>query len=220
MYANEQSFSKALTAKMKKQGVDYTRIESHGTANGIPDLFVMSGLDDMWIELKNDSTVFHTAAYIKVAWRPGQQAWFEQYRRHHISKRGVTLMSGADCIFIIPMDRLYSSNIVALPWYVDYATWKMLDIKQVLSCVCFKYKYPKCNTYREAFIEFMEIVYGPETLKAYDWDPEVAWTNAEDSWNLMLPHGTTIDSMFDEQIFNDNRWWLFLGSLDQMNVIR
>ena len=40
MYKTEAEFSKALTARLRKEHIRVTRIESHGTGNGIPDMFV------------------------------------------------------------------------------------------------------------------------------------------------------------------------------------
>ena len=182
MYNTEAEFSKALCDKMRRDGrIDYTRIESHGTANGIPDLYVMAGFNQYWVELKNSksASVNSLKTTIKVPWRPGQQAWFEQYRRHNICRYGVTLMSAADCVFIIPMDRIYENNTVYFPWFIKYGLFDKLRLSIILDAAGIGmgniYK-----TYREAFLNFMDIVIGSYKLGAYDFDPDVAWENSFD----------------------------------------
>ena len=54
MYNTEHAFSVAFCSKLKKAGLFVTRIESHGTGNGIPDIFVCGRGLDTWLELKND----------------------------------------------------------------------------------------------------------------------------------------------------------------------
>ena len=86
MYRTEAEFSKALTARLRKEHIRVTRIESHGTGNGIPDMFVDGRGVDTFLELKNDPTISIHNKVIKVAWRPGQKAWMFEYFCKHTLK--------------------------------------------------------------------------------------------------------------------------------------
>lgn len=102
-YQTEKDFARALTAKFKKLSIDYQKIESHGTANGIPDMFVQNLFgDDTWIELKNCPKVSVFNHSMKIPYRPGQMSWLHEYTiRHYTYKCGLTLISLLDGLAIV-----------------------------------------------------------------------------------------------------------------------
>ena len=75
MYKTEHEFSRSFSDRLAKARLMVTRIESHNTGNGIPDMFVCGHGLDTWLELKNDPKLSIKDKQIKVAWRPGQIVW-------------------------------------------------------------------------------------------------------------------------------------------------
>lgn len=116
-YKNEAAFSRALSDALRKQGAIVTRIETGMTSQGVPDMFVQFADDDIWLELKNMPSLVMAdildKGFVKVQWRPGQQAWaMNYYRKHDRKKCTLTVVAGANHFFVIRMDRLWSNNKV------------------------------------------------------------------------------------------------------------
>ena len=118
---NEMLFGNWLIRKFtKKYNAMVTRLESHHTANGIPDLFVCGYSSDAFIELKADNKITVSDVKVKVDWRPGQQGWAIDYAiNHHYKKNVVTLIGAADGIILVPQDRVYKNDTVENPIYLD-----------------------------------------------------------------------------------------------------
>lgn len=107
---NEKQFGHSIIRELNNLGLDCTRIESHGTSVGIPDLFVQGYGYDMWIELKCDMKQSIEQAKFKVPWRPGQQAWMMRYFNAHNKNRcGVTLMRCKDGILVIAHVKVFDN---------------------------------------------------------------------------------------------------------------
>lgn len=121
MPKNEMMFGRWLIQKLtKRYGVMVTRLESHYTANGIPDLFVCGNGSDVFIELKTDNNLTVSDTKIKVKWRPGQQAWALDYAINHLYRKNtVTLISVQDGLILVPHDVLYKEDTVYNPIYLD-----------------------------------------------------------------------------------------------------
>ena len=79
----ESKFAASLVRMFNSNGCNATRIESHGTGNGIPDMYVLGFGTDFWLELKHDPKLGQNARTIKVDWRPGQQGWMYIYCLQH-----------------------------------------------------------------------------------------------------------------------------------------
>ena len=123
MFKSESAFSSWLTGVFNKAGFDVTRIESHNTGNGIPDMFVQGHGYDMWIELKNEPYVdcpaqcdYKHAAPLHVKWRPGQQAWARVYLLSHVIKSTLTIVALNRGFAVIPMYKWTFKNN-----YVDWS---------------------------------------------------------------------------------------------------
>lgn len=175
----EAEFAEALTAKLKRFGYDVTRIESHSTGNGIPDMFVQGHGCDYWLELKATDKIKN-----KVGWRPGQQAWMIDYHsRHYKQKNCLTLVKTDNGdIYAIPMWQVYKENKVTEE---DYAKLDYIDpiILRVLTHnVCMN----KNDTYRTAIAGWME-----HWFPYIGYDTDVLW--AEET--------VDIDSVYDKKVF-------------------
>jgi len=120
MWENEQKFSHYLIDRLKKEGFVCNRIETHGTLNGMPDLFVQGNGMDTFIELKNMKKASVNDKQWKIPWRPGQVAWAAVYRNNHLNvykdvnmyKVSWTLIGCSDGILAIPMCSNYLLNTV------------------------------------------------------------------------------------------------------------
>ena len=135
MYKTEHEFSKSLSDRFAKAGLMVTRIESHNTGNGIPDMFVCGRGLDTWLELKNDPKLSVKDKVIKVAWRPGQVAWMYTYFQKHSTKSCLTLVAASDGIFIIPMTAIYKDHVVYNPQSISYEDFKWINIWRVLEAM-------------------------------------------------------------------------------------
>ena len=135
MYKTEHEFSKSFSDRLVKAKLMVTRIESHNTGNGIPDMFVCGSGLDTWLELKNDPKLSIKDKEIKVAWRPGQVAWAYEYFKKHITKNCLTLVAVSDGILIIPMTETFKDHIVYNPQYISYEDIKWINIPRVLTAM-------------------------------------------------------------------------------------
>jgi len=110
---SEHDFSRSLSGKLKKLGYDVTKLESHDTEVGIPDLFVQGFGSDLFIELKVIDKVWKPTESYKIPWRPGQQPWAHRYLRAHANNKcTLTVVKFTNEIIVIPMIKLFGSSIV------------------------------------------------------------------------------------------------------------
>lgn len=167
MYKTEHEFSKSLSDRLAKAGLMVTRIESHNTGNGIPDMFVCGRGLDTWLELKNDPKLSIKDKVIKVAWRPGQVAWMHTYFQKHRTKSCLTLVAASDGIFIIPVTTTFKDHTVYNPQSISYEDFKWINIWRVLeamSVYCIK---DSDENYLDMINSFVD-----EFYPGVDYDPE------------------------------------------------
>ena len=167
MYKTEHNFSKSLSDRLTKAGLMVTRIESHNTGNGIPDMFVCGRGLDTWLELKNDPKLSVKDKVIKVAWRPGQVAWMYTYFQKHRTKFCLTLVAASDGIFIIPMTATFKDHLVYNPQSISYEDLKWINICRVLDAMSTYVVTFNCATYLYMLNSFVD-----EFYPGVDYDPE------------------------------------------------
>ena len=167
MYKTEHDFSKSFLDRLAKARLMVTRIESHNTGNGIPDIFVCGRGLDTWLELKNDSKLSIKDKVIKVAWRPGQLAWMYTYFQKHMFKNCLTLVAASDGIFIIPMTEIFTNHIVYNPNSISYEDLKWIDICRVLTAMSTYWVKDSDENYLDMLNSFVD-----EFYPGVDYDPE------------------------------------------------
>lgn len=169
MYKTEHEFSRSLSARLTKEHIMITRIESHNTGNGIPDMFVCGRGLDTWLELKNNNKLSIKDKTIKVAWRPGQIAWTYTYFQKSMTKNCLTLVAASDGIFIIPMTKPFKDHMVHNPESISYEDLKWIRLHRVLEAMSVYWlSYPGyCTTYLDYINTFVERFY-----PGIDYDPE------------------------------------------------
>ena len=169
MYKTEHDFSKSLSDRLAKARLMVTRIESHNTGNGIPDIFVCGRGLDTWLELKNDPKLSIKDKAIKVAWRPGQIAWMYTYFQKHETKCCLTIVAASDGIFIVPMTSTFKDHIVLNPQIISYDDFRWINIWRVLEAM--STYWIECNgddrTYLDMLNSFVDKFY-----PGVDYDPE------------------------------------------------
>lgn len=188
MYKTEHEFSKSLSDRLAKARLMVTRIESHNTGNGIPDMFVCGQGLDTWLELKNDSKLSIKDKVIKVAWRPGQLAWMYTYFQKHMFKNCLTLVAASDGIFIIPMTEIFTNHIVYNPNSISYEDLKWIDICRVLTAMSTYWIKGSSENYLDMINSFVDEFY-PDV----DYDPEC------------LFNPDLLDKPADTKLFNRNK---------------
>lgn len=123
MYKSEALFSKALSASLKKRGIDVTRIETGLTSQGVPDMFIQGFGGDLWIELKNEPKITMTTlgqimigkSNALVHWRPGQQAWALNYfDKHNRNKCSLTVVACDGFFIVVPMIHKFEKDRIQL----------------------------------------------------------------------------------------------------------
>ena len=169
MYKTEHDFSKSLSDRLAKARLMVTRIESHNTGNGIPDIFVCGRGLDTWLELKNDPKLSIKDKVIKVAWRPGQLAWMYTYFQKHMLKNCLTLVAASDGIFIISMTEIFTNHIVYNPNSISYGDLKWIDICRVLTAM--STYWVKCNDDNRTYLDMLNS-FVDEFYPDVDYDPE------------------------------------------------
>ena len=167
MYKTEHDFSKSLSDRLAKVGLMVTRIESHNTGNGIPDMFVCGRGLDTWLELKNDPKLSIKDKVIKVAWRPGQVAWMYTYFQKHRAKSCLTLVAVSDGIFIIPMTSAFKDHVVYNPQSISYEDLKWINIWRVLEAMSTYWIKDSDENYLDMLNSFVD-----EFYPGVDYDPE------------------------------------------------
>lgn len=169
MYKTEHEFSKSFLDRLAKARLMVTRIESHNTGNGIPDIFVCGRGLDTWLELKNDPKLSIKDKAIKVAWRPGQIAWMYTYFQKHMTKCCLTLVAVSDGIFIVPMTSAFKDHTVLNPQSISYDDLRWINIWRVLEAM--STYWIECNgddrTYLDMINSFVD-----EFYPGVDYDPE------------------------------------------------
>lgn len=167
MYKTEHEFSKSLSDRLAKARLMVTRIESHNTGNGIPDMFVCGRGLDTWLELKNDTKLSIRDKVIKVAWRPGQVAWMYTYFQKHLTKCCLTLVAASDGIFIIPMTMPFKDHTVYNPQGISYEDLKWINIWRVLEAMSTYWIKDSDENYLDMLNSFVDMFY-----PGVDYDPE------------------------------------------------
>ena len=169
MYKTEHDFSKSLLDRLAKARLMVTRIESHNTGNGIPDIFVCGRGLDTWLELKNDPKLSINDKTIKVAWRPGQIAWMYTYFQKHRTKCCLTLVAASDGIFIIPMTSAFKDHIVLNPQSISYDDLGWINIWRVLEAM--STYWIECNSDDRTYLDMLNS-FVDELYPGVDYDPE------------------------------------------------
>lgn len=190
MYKTEHDFSKSFSDRLAKARLMVTRIESHNTGNGIPDIFVCGRGLDTWLELKNDPKLSIKDKAIKVAWRPGQIAWMYTYFQKHRTKCCLTLVAVSDGIFIVPMTSAFKDHIVLNTQSISYDDLRWINIWRVLEAM--STYWIECNgddrTYLDMLNSFVD-----EFYPGVDYDPEC------------LFNPDMLDEPADVKIFNNKK---------------
>ena len=167
MYKTEHEFSKSLSDRLTKASLMVTRIESHNTGNGIPDMFVCGRGLDTWLELKNDPKLSVKDKVIKVAWRPGQVAWMYTYFQKYRIKNCLTFVAVSDGIFIIPMTATFKDHVVYNPQSIGYEDLKWINICRVLDAMSTYWVKGSDENYLDMLNSFVGTFY-----PGVDYDPE------------------------------------------------
>ena len=188
MYKTEHEFSKSFSDRLAKAGLMVTRIESHNTGNGIPDMFVCGRGLDTWLELKNDTKLSVKDKVIKVAWRPGQVAWMYTYFQKHRTKSCLTLVAASDGIFIIPMTATFKDRTVYNPQSISYEDFKWINIWRVLEAMSTYVVTYDCTTYIDMINSFVDMFY-----PGVEYDPEC------------LFNPDLLDRLANIEVFNGNK---------------
>ena len=188
MYKTEHEFSKSLSDRLAKARLMVTRIESHITGNGIPDMFVCGRGLDTWLELKNDPKLSIKDKVIKVAWRPGQIAWMYTYFQKHGTKNCLTLVAASDGIFIIPMTEPFKDHTVHSPQSISYEELKCIDIPRVLTAMSTYWIKDSSKNYLDMLNSFVD-----EFYPGVDYDPEC------------LFNPDMLDEPADVKVFNNKK---------------
>lgn len=185
MYSTERAFSVAFCSKLKKAGMFVTRIESHGTGNGIPDLFVTGIGWDCWIELKNmpDKSIY--SKVLTVPWRPGQVAWMFQYFNTIRIRSCLTIVACCDGVIIIPMIHPFKEHKVYDPIGITWKDWSKINVKRVLQAMS---AYIRGTNYLDAINKLCGMFY-----PGIDYDPECLW------------NPDLLDKQCDNSIFNSQK---------------
>ena len=188
MYKTEHDFSKSFSDRLAKAGLMVTRIESHNTGNGIPDMFVCGRGLDTWLELKNDPKLSIKDKVIKVAWRPGQVAWMYTYFQKHRTKSCLTLVAASDGIFIIPMTATFKDHTVYNPQSISYEDLKCINIWRVLEAMSTQWIKDSDENYLDMLNSFVD-----EFYPGVDYDPEC------------LFNPDMLDKTANIEVFNGNK---------------
>jgi len=180
----ESDFSRSLSAKLKQFNLDVTRLESHGTSVGIPDMFVQGHGFDFFLELKNK----------KLVYRPGQKAWhYNYFLRHGREKCVLTLISVSNGIQIVPGIKNWTGNKPDFTWFIDNKDLSKIPLVSLFHCLTQVYQ--QCETYRQVI-----------NCLAYDYFPEDLDYYPEDIW----PAECSVDDVYDMLTFEQHKLEIFL----------
>lgn len=183
----EAEFSRKFIKKLNIAGYQVTRVESHGTSVGIPDMFVQGHGHDLWIELKVLDKEWEYDKKYKIPWRPGQQAWAAQYHRMHAANRcTLTVIRFTNGVYVIPMNDIYPQDMCKpIPFSIDY----MYELTLRYGWV------DRPKTFRDRICCVCDSL---DQDGAIDWDPEVLF---EMACPEHLKSVVQIDSVFNEHIY-------------------
>ena len=196
MYTTENEFSTLLSVKLTTHGMRVTRIESHTTGNGIPDMYIDGHGFDCFIELKNDRKLSVHDKIIKVQWRPGQQAWmYDYFLRHRKSKCCLTIIACTDGWFVIPMTKIFKDNVVynADNYGISYDDLKHVTLGRLLHLMTTHFAFT--DTYRSAIIAMVDRFWPHDKV---DYDSEALWNSIN------------IDDIFSSDVFESAKLEMFL----------
>ena len=170
MYSTEYAFSIPFCRKLTKAGLFVTRIESHGTGNGIPDLFVTGTGWDCWIELKNmpDKSIY--SKVLTVPWRPGQVAWMFRYFNTVRRRSCLTIVACCDGVIIIPMIHPFKGHKVYDPIGITWKDWSKINVQRVLRAMSEYFIHYPDHSYRGVITKFCNQFY-----PGIDCDPDTLW---------------------------------------------
>ena len=204
MYRTEAAFSKALIARLNKEHIRTTRIESPSTGVGIPDLYVDGRGVDTFLELKNDPKHSIFAKTIKVAWRPGQTAWMFEYFCKHTTKNCLTLVACCDGIIIIPMTYSFKDHIVYEPKGITYNDFRKIKLHRVLDAMQTYFFTQGAENYLDYINKFVDLFY-----PGIDYDPECLWNPnmLEDHIDIRVFNNYKLDMIMTlEATAINNKW--------------
>lgn len=180
----ESDFSRSFSGRLKQFNLDVTRLESHGTSVGIPDMFVQGHGFDFFLELKNK----------KLVYRPGQKAWhYNYFLRHGREKCVLTLISESNGIRIVPGIKVWEKNKPDFTWFIDNKELSMVPLVSLFHCLTTVNLVH--NTYRQA-IGCLATDYFPDSL---DYDPDAIW-----------PADIDLDEQFDWFVWEQLKCGIFL----------
>lgn len=168
----ESDFSRSFSGRLKQFNLDVTRLESHGTSVGIPDMFVQGHGFDFFLELKNK----------KLVYRPGQKAWhYNYFLRHGREKCVLTLMSESNGIRIVPGIKVWEKNKPDFTWFIDNKELSRVPLVSLFHCLTTVHI--GFESYRQA-IEWLAYKYFPDSL---DYDPDAIWPEENvDTWDWFI----------------------------------
>ncbi len=186
MYSTERNFSATFCSRLEKAGMFVTHIESHGTGNGIPDLFVTGTGWDCWIELKNmpDKSIY--SKVLTVPWRPGQVAWMFRYFNTICTHNCLTIVACCDGVIIIPMIYPFKERKVYDPIGITWKDWNKINVQRVLKAM---------STYIVGADNFLGLIIKlcNRFYPGIEYDPECLWNPDQ------------IDKQADYKVFNSQK---------------
>lgn len=138
-YKNENTFKAAVIKMFRDYGWFCSKIESHTTGLGLPDVFMHRENHDVWVEFKVEHK--NKEDVKQVAWRPGQLAWHYSYFSHGYykgsSKCSWTFVGCDNGIICIPMVKqiclnknMIDDKVKGFIYYLD-----RLDIHRLIDLV-------------------------------------------------------------------------------------
>ena len=179
----ESDFSRSFSSRLKQFNFDVTRLESHGTSVGIPDMFVQGHGFDFFLELKNK----------KLVYRPGQKAWHYNYFLSHGREKCVlTLISENKGLRIVPGIKNWEKNKPDFTWFIDNNELSKIPLVGLFHCLTTVTNH---LNYRQAIIVLARKYYPVEL----DYDPDAIW-----------PAECSVDSTYDMLTFEQYKCEVFL----------
>lgn len=165
-YKTEADFCKYIMQRLQTAGMSYTRLESHSTSVGIPDLYVLGFGYDCFIELKNIPQQSITDERFLIPYRPGQQAWgMTYYAGHDQTKCALTICALKDGVMIRRVNKYLPDNRIACDsincFTIPYRILYKLNITLLLFYLChnpFSYIPVDCS-YKNVIQQYLVLLY-------------------------------------------------------------
>lgn len=155
-HRTEYDFMNDVVGKLRQARAEVLRMETGGTALGVPDIYVMFQTKHKrpgyvtWIETKRvDCAICTGCGTFIVPWHKAQQNFAEKYRTATAKKKGAghalrhtwTFVEGLDGVLLIPMDRsyddckvnLYQPNLIA----ISKSEWQSMSGGQLYELMYF-----------------------------------------------------------------------------------